>query len=222
MIRETLKALGADEGVRWEFAPPNAPWRNGCAEALIKSVKKSLKVAIGDQVLSFPELQTVLYEAANLVNERPIGIKSNQLEDDNYLSPNDLLLGRASSRVPSGPFDENCNNKKRYLFVQSVATAFWRNWIRDYFPSLLVRQKWHSQKRNIQVGDIVLIKDLNVVRGEWRRGQVVKTYNDESKKDIVRTVDIRYKIPSRKEFNVIKRAIQSLIVLLPVEENCSF
>ena len=104
-------------------------------------------MAIGDHVLSFPELQTVLYEAANLVNERPIGVKSNQLEDDNFISPNDLLLGRASSRVPSGPFDESYSNKKRYLFAQSVATAFWRKWIRDDFPSLLVRQKGHSQKR---------------------------------------------------------------------------
>ena len=72
------------------------------------------------------------------------------------------------------------------------------------------------------MGDIVLIKDLNVVRGEWRRGQVVKTYSDVTEKKIVRTIDIRYKVPTRKTFNIIKRAVQSVIVLLPVEENCSF
>ena len=164
----------ADEGVKWKFAPPNVSWRNGCAEALVKSVKRSIKVAVGDQVLSFPEIQTMLHEAANIVNERPIGVHSNQI-DDNYLSPNDLLLGRASTHVPSGPFDESCSNRRRYLFVQSIVKTFWRKWLRDFCPSLLVKQKWHSQKRNIQVGDIVLIKDLNAVRGEWRRAQVVKT-----------------------------------------------
>jgi hypothetical protein len=123
---EKLKEFGADNGLKWYFSPPNAPWRNGCVESLVKSIKKCIKVAIGDQILSYPELQTVLYEAANIVNERPIGMHSNQIEEDNYLCPNDLLLGRASNRVPSGPFRESCNNKRRYLFVQSLVDAFWR------------------------------------------------------------------------------------------------
>ena len=93
-------------------------------------------------------------------------------------------------------------------------------WVRDFFPSLLIRQKWHLQKRNLQVGDIVLIRDLNVVRGEWHRGQVVKTYRHDDEK-IVRIVDIRYKLPANRRFTVIKRAVQSIVVLLPVEENNS-
>ena len=104
----------------------------------MKSLKKSNKIAVGSQILSFPELQAVLYEAANLVNERPIG---NQIEGETYLCPNDLLLGRASNRVPSGPFSENYNSRQRYLFVQSVVNSFWKRWTQDYFPSLLVRQK---------------------------------------------------------------------------------
>ena len=214
---ERLKELGADNGLKWHFSPPNEPWRNGCVESLVKSLKKSIKIAVGSQILSFPELQTVPYEAANLVNERPIGMHSNQIEGETYLCPNDLLLGRASNRVPSGPFSENYNSKQRYLFVQSVVNSFWKRWTQDYFPSLLVRQKWHCQKRNIRVGDVVLIKDLNVVRGEWRLGEVVKTYYSENNK-IVRTVNIRYKIPTRKRCNIIKRAVQSVIVIFPVED----
>ena len=38
----------------------------------VKGVKKSVKGAIGEQVLSDSKLQTVFSEAANLVNERPI------------------------------------------------------------------------------------------------------------------------------------------------------
>ena len=81
---EKLRAFGADKGLKWHFSSPNAPWRNGCVESLVKSVKRSIKVAVGDQVLSYPELQTVLYEATNLVNERPIGMHSNQIEENNY------------------------------------------------------------------------------------------------------------------------------------------
>ena len=40
---------------------------------MIKSVKKSLKISIGEQALTFSEMQTALFEVASLVNERPIG-----------------------------------------------------------------------------------------------------------------------------------------------------
>ena len=69
-----------------EFSLPNAPLQNGCAESLIKSVKKAIKVTIGEQVLSFPELQTVLFEMSNLVNEQPIGAHNRNIEDGQYLS----------------------------------------------------------------------------------------------------------------------------------------
>ena len=55
--KEKLREFGAHKGLQWHFGPPDAPWRNGCAESLVKSVEKAMKVAIGDQILSFPELQ---------------------------------------------------------------------------------------------------------------------------------------------------------------------
>ena len=123
-------------------------------------------------MLLFPELQTVVFEAANIVNERPIGVKNKNIDDGDYLCPNNLILGRASSRVPSGPFKENSSLKKRYLFIQRLVDTFWKVWIRDYFPCLIIRQKWHVQKRQVRVGDIVLIKDANAIRGNWRIGQL--------------------------------------------------
>ena len=97
---EKLATFGVDKGFMWEFAAPDGPWQNGCSKALIKSVKKAIRGAIGSQVLSFSELQTVFQEAANLLNERPIGRDPTDPDDGAYLCPNHLLLGRASSRVP--------------------------------------------------------------------------------------------------------------------------
>ena len=212
-----LKQFGEEMGLTWRFAAPVAPWQNGCAEALIKSVKKCITIAIGDQVLSFPELQTVLFEAANLVNERPIGVHNRNIEDG-YLCPNDLLLGRASSRAPAGPFREYTNLKNRHAFVQSIVDCFWKRWIRDYFPSLLVRQKWHTKKRNMNIGDVVLIQDTDAFRGHWKLGKVVKVYTS-SDDELVRNVDVQYKGILDKTFTTVKRAVQRLVVLLPVEED---
>ncbi|XP_068236976.1 uncharacterized protein [Palaemon carinicauda] len=104
------------------------------------------------------------------------------------------------------------------------ADAAWQNgrkWQRDYFPTLIVRQKWHTDKRNVQPGDIVLIKDTNVVRGKWKMGQVVDTETGRDNK--VRDVSIRYKIQRPGKYKgqsdtVIKRSVHKLVVLLPVEE----
>ena len=133
----------------------------------MKSVKKAITVAVGESVMTLSELQTVCYEAANLVSERPISRHPTSPEDGTYLCPNDLLLGRSTSRVPSGPFRETRNPNHRFEFVQQIVNAFWRKWIRDFFPSLIVQQKWHTKKRNVRVGDVVLIQDSNLV---WTKG----------------------------------------------------
>ena len=76
----------------------------------------------------------MLFGVANIVNERPIGIHPRNPEDDKYLCPNDLLLGRSSNSVPSGP--RECNNLRRLSFVQSLVDAFWKKWTQNYFSSL--------------------------------------------------------------------------------------
>ena len=53
-------------------------------------------------------------ECANLLNERPVGNHPQDPDDGKYLCPNDLLLGRALSTIPSGSFELTTNIKRRY------------------------------------------------------------------------------------------------------------
>ena len=199
----------------WEFCSPNAPWQNWCSESLIKSVKKSLKIAIGDQALTYSEFQTVLMECANLINDRPIGRHPTSPEDGVYLSPNDLLLGHSTNSVPQGPFDVTASKYQRFKFVQRIADAFWKRWIEAYFPSLIVQQKWHTAY--LRKGDIVIVQDSNLIRGKWRLGRVTKA--DPSLMDgFVRNVDIEYKNANSKKHLTITRAVQRVIVLVPDED----
>ena len=213
--QQQLKEFGAEMGLEWHFTSPDGPWRNGCSESLIKSVKRGLNVAVGDQILSFSELQTVCFEVSNLVNERPIGRHPTELEDGSYLSPNHLLLGRATARVPAGPFKEPTSLKKRFELVQQITNTFWRRWTRDFFPSLLIEPKWHTQKRNLLVGDIVLVQDSNHVRGKWQIARVSKVLPGDD--GLVRRVELEYKNPDGRKFTTIERPVQRLIVLVPVE-----
>ena len=125
--QEELKTFGVMKGFTWDFAPADAPWQNGVSEALVKSIRRAITAAISDHVLTFSELQTVCFEAANLVNERPIGRHPTSPYDGTYLCPNDLLLGRATSRVPSRPFRETSDFHRRFEFVQSIVSYFWKS-----------------------------------------------------------------------------------------------
>ena len=166
-----------------------------------------------------------MYEVANLLNERPVGKIPTDVHDSSYLAPNDMLLGRATSQIPSGPFDESVSLKGRFKFVQSIVKAVWIKWNRYYFPSLLVRKKWHTEHRNVQVGDIVLIQDSNAIRGVWKLGYVVKFFIDDD--GHVRKVEVTYKNRQEtkglkyisKSYMTIERAVLRLVGILPVEEN---
>ena len=220
-----MREFGVSNGIAWHFTAPDAPWENGCSEALIRSVKRAIQWAVGEQVLSFSELQTVLFETANLLNERPIGRKPGQPEDGTYLCPNDLLLGRASSRAPSGPWRQTTDPRHRHEFVQRIVDAFWKKWTRDYFPSLLSCQKWHSQRRDLRVGDVVLIQDSNLVRGDWRLGLVTQVHKGRDGK--VRKADVRCRVAglsgaaahqSTERMIEVTRSVHRLVLLVPVED----
>ena len=221
-----IKEYGVMDGLQWIFTPADAPWQNGVTEALIRSVKRAVEFSIGENTLTFSELQTVLFEIANLLNERPIGRHPTSPEDGAYLCPNDLLLGRATSRIPNGPFDENANARKRFTFVQTIVNTFWKRWNSNYFPSLMLRQKWHTSHRNLKIGDVVLIQDSNLVRGNWKLGKVSNVYPGADGK--VRRVDVQYKNltvsePTKqyqgKGYVTVQRPVQRLVLLIPIDEN---
>ena len=159
--------------------------------------------------------------------------KPNEKVDSAYLSPNSLLLGRSSDRISSGPFWPNLENdddprafKTRFQLVQSIAEQFWRVWVKLYFPSLIIRHKWHAEKRNLKVGDICIVQDSNALRGEWRIARVSNCYPDCHGK--VRNVELLVKpkqggqgdyIPTAPVY--IKRHVSKVVVLEPSDSEDS-
>lgn len=158
-----LQEYGIQHKFESSFAPGDAPWMNGVTEALIKSTKKALSAAVGDQIMDFGKLQTVMSEVAQIVNQRPIDRYPAHPDDGSYPCPNDLLLGRASRKIPQGPFKHRASDRYRLNFIQQVVQTFWKKWTRDYFPGLTIRSKWHVEKRNVKKGDVILIQDSNAV-----------------------------------------------------------
>ena len=80
--------------------------------------------------------------------------------DEQPLTPNHLLHLRPSPSLPPGVFyKHDLYIKRAWRQAQYMADLFWRRWTKENLPTLLERQKWNSVKRNLRVGDIVLVAD---------------------------------------------------------------
>ena len=161
--KKQLQEFCAEKGMEWKFTTPKAPYHNGCAEAMVKTCTKASKKVVGDKMLTPFKLYTYLLESANLVNQRPIGRAPNDPDDGSYLCPNDVLLGRATSEVPQGPSKPTGNPRDQVEFVLRLLDSFWKWWILDAFPVLVIRQKWQAERQNLTVGDVVTYVEENAV-----------------------------------------------------------
>ena len=206
--------------IKWKLAPAEGQHQNGLSESLIKSVKHSLKHKItGGNVLTFSELQMVLFEIANIINSRPIGVLSeSDSEQPCPITTNHLLLGRATADVPQGPFDASGSKKvtRHFRYLQTLVTEWWEHWYQTVLPSLVPNYKWLQRHRNVMIGDVCLIRYRNDVRATYRLGRVadVKKGSD----GLVRTVVLKYKLPSEKTFRFVNRPIHGISVIVPIEE----
>ena len=45
---DKIEKFGCENGLNWKFSPPDSPWWNGCAEALVRSVKKAISHTVGE------------------------------------------------------------------------------------------------------------------------------------------------------------------------------
>ncbi|CAG2245419.1 unnamed protein product [Mytilus edulis] len=105
------------------------------------------------------------------------------------LTPNHLLLLRPGEYFPPGTFCKTDNYvRRRWRQIQYLADIFWKRWTHEYLPLLQSRQKWNSEKRNLKIGDIVLIQD-NTPRNLWNLGRIIEVLKDKS--DNVRIVRLK-------------------------------
>ena len=224
--QDELSKDGAQKGMKWIFGPADSPWYQGAVESLVKGAKRAIMFAVGKQRLSVPEFLTVCTEAANLLNERPFGTLPSADSDLNVLTPNSLLLGRATAKNPVWqPYLCNQNPKTRYQLVQLAVDDFWEKWIQLYAPTLVVQRKWNVSTRNLRPGDVVIVADRNVLRGEYRLGVIKEVFPGVDGK--VRRVLVTY-----KNFRVgdigqtyygvsdaitVCRSVQRLALIVPVD-----
>nr|XP_054595337.1 uncharacterized protein LOC129162918 [Nothobranchius furzeri] len=137
------------------------------------------------------------------------------------------LTAAVTSASVSSTLKEDLYAKKWWRRVQYLTEQFWHRWRKEYLANIALRQQWHAPRRNVEVGDIVILKEEDVPRNEWKLTRVVEAHEDDD--GLVRKVTIQTgdrKLGKRGERlvqpSVIQRPIQKLVVLVENEKNMSF
>ena len=110
------------------------------------------------------------------MNSRPVTYQTSSVDDPEPLTPNHFLLSQCGGLfAPESVDTEPFNPRVRWRHVQEVVHQFWRRWLKEWLPSLSPRKKWGKERRDLEVGDLVLLcKDTP--RGKWPLGRIVKVF----------------------------------------------
>jgi hypothetical protein len=165
------------KGIQWSFNPPTASNMGGCWERHIRSVRKILKGLCNEQKLTDETLLTLLTQVEGIMNSRPITTVSDDPDCIEPLSPSQLLTLKRPQVQPVDVFvKQDVYARRRWRQVQFLAGLFWQRWQREYLPMLQRRDKWTVPRRNIRLGDVVLLHDSNAPRGTWPLARVLEVF----------------------------------------------
>lgn len=136
------------------------------------------------------------------------------------LTPNHLLMMKTSIPLPPpGKFvTEDLYARKRWHRVQYLTEQFWSRWRKEYLTNITLRQRWHSPRRNVKMGDIVIVKEEGFPRNEWRLGTVLGVCEDED--GLVRQAKVQLGCrkqgmeKQRLHTTILEHPIHKLVVLI--------
>lgn len=227
-IRQELVKRNCD-WIDFKMNVPEASHMGGSWERQIRTVRNVLASLLTQHAAQLDEetLNTFMVEAEAIVNCRPLTVDTiNSPQMPEPLTPNHLLTAKSKVILsPPGEFQRaDLYSRKRWRRVQYLANEFWTRWRKEYLQSLQPRQKWMSPRKNLQVDDVVIIKDDNLPRNSWKIARVDETYPDDD--GLVRKV--RLKVADRNlddngrptgPVTNLYRPVQKLVLLLSREES---
>ncbi|VDP05384.1 unnamed protein product [Schistosoma mattheei] len=158
--------------IEWHYNIPYASHRGGIWERLIRSIRRILSAVSCEQTMTHETLSTYLTEVKRILNDRPLVPVYDDPEQLETLSPNNLLLLR-KPHLHQIEINLRERYSRQWRQAQLLATTFWRRWINEYLPLLQTRTKWTQRRRDLQVGDLVLVIGDTYARNNWPKGLVV-------------------------------------------------
>ena len=154
----------------WKYITPRAPWVGGWWERLIQSVKMVLRKTLGLRLITVVELTTVLTEIEHCFNSRPLTYISGNPEYD-VITPEGFLITKAAISI------EQASKAHPYHALSqaqgTILEHFWQVWRNNYLTNLPSNLTSSHSHRNIERGQVVLVREDFDKRIAWPMGVIV-------------------------------------------------
>ena len=209
----TISEFCSISNIEWRFIPEHGPNFGGLWEAAVKSTKTHLKRIVGDVKLSFEELTTILTQIEACLNSRPL-VYFNSPDDDGIeiLTPGHFLIGQSMCSLPDPAFTyRSVSLLKRWDLCQNLTRHFWKRWSEEYLTSLNRYNHCCRKSRNLEIGDVVLLKEDGIVPTQWPLARITEVFP--GKDGLVRVAMVR------TTKGVYKCPVSKIALLLPSDSN---
>ena len=207
---------------------PTASHMGGIWERQIRTVRSVLCALLeknGHQ-MNDEALRTFMCEAEAVVNSRPLTAEGTTSADTaEPLTPNHFLTMKTKVVLPPpGKFtSSDLYSRKWWRRVQHLTNEFWSRWKKEFLLSLQTRQKWTRPRKNLQVNDLVIVKDDDTPRNQWKMGRVIEAQPDQD--GLVRKVTLDVGSPSltlegkrNQPLSTLVRPIHKLVLLMSEDQ----
>lgn len=178
------------EGIQWHFSPPSGPHFGGLWEAAVRSAKKHLLKVLGENVLTFEDMNTLIVQIESCLNSRPLTQLTEDPEDLTPLTPAHFLVGSSLQGLPEYDYTEiPFNRLKQWHAVQQKFQHFWIRWKREYLAQLQGRMKRWKPPVEIETGKLVIIQDDNQPPLRWKMARIHQLHPGDD--GVVRVVTLK-------------------------------
>ena len=239
-LREALAEMNQDEvqkyllfndcdWISFKLNPPHASHMGGAWERQIRTVRSALAPLLkqaGTQ-LDDEALRTLMTEVESIVNSKPLTCSNMSSADaPEPLTPNHLLTMKTRVVLPPpGNFQrEDLYSLKWWRRVQYLANQFWQRWRKEVLLELQGREKWQVPKKNLSVGDVILVRDESSPRCQWPLARVKEVFPSDD--GMVRKVNLlmgdrNLDVNGKRKHppSVLCRPVQQLVLLFPTPEH---
>ena len=148
--------------IEFNFSPAHAAHFNGLVERYVAEAKKALNVVLKTNSLSDEELITALSSVQKILNDRPIGLKTDMVQDPldlEALTPAHFQLRGRIGESLAPTTEVSSGHAKRFTYIRELVHQFWRRFCNEVSSSLRAHNKWLTGQEEFKVGDIVTLLD---------------------------------------------------------------
>ena len=190
-FEDLITTFGKENKITWFTIPPRTPNFGGLWEAAVKSLKRHMYRSIGRTKLFFEDFTTLLTQIEAILISWPITCVSNDPNDAIALTPGHFLIGRPITALaePKTTGKETISLTRQKKRMDNLIRDFRKKWSTEYLSNLQQWKKWQMGQPNIDINDVVIIKEENTPPPMWPMGRKTKVFDGNDK--ISRVVELK-------------------------------